>query len=91
MRWVFGLTALEVNPIPRARLVSILQLGERRDVGKHEPIGVSGTDAEAESRCEVHPETFPEFSGDWCDGHLVSGGGMDGCGGLLGRVREPGG
>jgi len=34
------------------------------------PIGVSGTDAEAERGGEVDPETLPEFSGDRSDGHL---------------------
>ena len=38
---------------------------------KHEPISVSGTDAETESGGEVDPETLPEFSGDGSEGHLV--------------------
>jgi len=35
------------------------------------PIGVPGTNAEAKRGGEVDPETFPEFSGDGSDGHLV--------------------
>jgi len=34
------------------------------------PIGVSGTDSEAESGGEVNPEALPEFSGDRSNGHL---------------------
>ena len=37
----------------------------------HEPISVSGADAETERGGEVDPETLPEFSGDGSDGHLV--------------------
>jgi len=37
------------------------------------PISIPGTDTEAKRGGEVNPETFPELSGDWSDGHLVSG------------------
>ena len=44
---------------------------------KHEPIGVSGTNSEAEGGGEVKPEAFPEFSGNGSDGHLVNEEGED--------------
>ena len=40
-------------------------------VENYKPISVSGTDAETKRGGEVHPETFPEFSGNGSDGHLV--------------------
>src|ERR1700755_2910827 len=49
-------------------------------VEEHEPISVSCTNSEAKGSGEVEPETFPEFSGDRSNGHLVSGGGGDGSG-----------
>lgn len=49
---------------------------------KHEPIGVSGTNSEAEGGGEVKPEAFPEFSGNGSDGHLVNEEGEDDEGGF---------
>ena len=63
-----------MNAIPEACPVNMLQLGEIRVSKKHEPICVSGTNAEAEGGGEVNPEMFPEFSSDGSDGHLVRGG-----------------
>lgn len=47
------------------------------------PIGVPGTNSEAERCGEVDPEALPEFSGNRSDGHLVSGGEEDGVYGFV--------